>query len=317
MVCRLKGMERFEADLRPDARWVSHGDANGERSVYGLARRIVAFSHPAIIAQLESVMGLEAWGLEVWMVLALAALIAGFVDAVVGGGGLIQVPALFSSLPSASAASLLGTAKLSSIAGTSLAAWRYLRAVRLDGAVVSAAVLGAAGFSWMGAAVVSWMPRHWADPVILVLLIVVAAATLRRREMGLEHRPRWQGRKAWFPAFMTGGCIGFYDGFFGPGTGAFLIFIFVRAFRYDFLHASAVSKLVNWVTNFSALAFFVPAGQVLWLTGALMAVCNVTGAWLGTRMAIRGGSAWVRRLFLVVLLVMIARMAWSVVQRWI
>lgn len=262
-------------------------------------------------------MGLEAWGLEVWVVLALAALLAGFVDAVVGGGGLIQVPALFSSLPTASAASLLGTAKLSSIAGTSLAAWRYLRTVRLDGGVVIAALSGAAAFSWMGAAVVSWMPRHWADPLILVLLILVAVATLRRRSMGLEHQPRWQGRAAWLPAFLTGGCIGFYDGFFGPGTGAFLIFIFVRAFRYDFLHASAISKLVNWVTNFSALAFFVPAGQVLWLTGALMAGCNVLGAWLGTRVAVRGGSVLVRRLFIGVLLVMISRMAWSVFQRWV
>jgi uncharacterized membrane protein YfcA len=274
-----------------------------------------------MIAHLELNMGLQAWGIElggveVWLLLGSAALLAGFVDAVVGGGGLVQVPALFGALPSASAASLLGTAKLSSIAGTTLAAWRYLRSVRLDGVAVLGAVLGAALTAWAGAAVVSLLPRDWADPLILLLLVGVAAVTLRRRAMGLDHSPRWSGRAAWWPAFLTGSAIGFYDGFFGPGTGTLLMFIFVRAFRYDFLHASAISKLVNWVTNCSALAFFIPAGQVIWALGMLMAVCNVGGAWLGTRMAVRGGSGLVRRVFIGVLLVMIARMAWVVAQRW-
>lgn len=259
--------------------------------------------------------GLDGGGLEPWLILGAAALLAGFVDAVVGGGGLIQVPALFSSLPAASAASLLGTAKLSSIAGTSLAAWRYLRVVRLDRSAVVGAMVGAAACAWMGAAVVSWLPRAWADPLVLVLLVVVASATLRQPTLGLVHEPRWAGRAAWWPALLTGGLMGFYDGFFGPGTGALLIFVFVRVFHYDFLHASAISKLVNWVTNLSALAFFVPAGQVIWALGVLMAVCNILGAVLGTRLAVRGGSTWVRRLFIAVLLIMITRMIWVVVQR--
>ena len=321
---RIEGLEGLQTDLGSDSGGVPHGESESQGPVLGQARRIEAFAHLAIIAHLERLMGqlafglgsggLESGGLELWLVLGLAALLAGFVDAVVGGGGLIQVPALFSSLPTASAASLLGTAKLSSIAGTTLAAWRYLRVVRLDPVVAGGAVLGAACCAWLGAAVVSWLPRHWADPMVLVLMVLVAIATLRRREMGLVHEPRWSGKAALVPAVITGGLMGFYDGFFGPGTGAFLIFIFVRSFHYDFLHASAISKLVNWVTNFFALAFFVPAGQVFWALGGLMAACNILGAVLGTRFAVQGGSVWVRRLFIGVLLVMIARMTWVVIQ---
>lgn len=243
--------------------------------------------------------------------LALAAFCAGFVDAVVGGGGLIQLPALFGSLPEASTASLHGTNKLSSVCGTSLAAWRYLRVVRLGWHVMVPAVCVAAVFSFVGAGLVSLIPRLWAQPLVLVLLVVVAAITLRRPTMGLVHEPRLSRRSEWLSALAVGAAIGFYDGFFGPGTGAFLIFIFVRWFGYDFLHASAAAKLVNLTTNLAALSFFLPAGSVLWQAGLLMGACNVAGSWVGTHTAVRRGSGFVRMFFLVLLSIMIVRLGWT------
>jgi uncharacterized membrane protein YfcA len=251
---------------------------------------------------------------EVIALLALCALLAGFVDAVVGGGGLIQVPALFSFVPQGSAAALFGTNKISSIAGTSMAAARYLRSVRLDWNVLGPALLGAAIFSWLGAAAVSLLPRELAQPLVLVLLVVVAVATFRKKELGSVHAPRFSvGRQRWL-GFLTGMTIGFYDGFFGPGTGAFLIFIFVRFFGYDFLHASASSKAVNLMTNFAALAFFLPVGAFFLSAALAMAACNIVGAVIGAHLAVKKGSQFVRRFFLLLLAVLISKMAWSTLE---
>jgi uncharacterized membrane protein YfcA len=158
---------------------------------------------------------------------------------------------------------------------------------------------------------VSLVSRELAQPVILVVLILVAVFTFRRKEFGLHHAPR-RSHRAQLALGLCGGLIlGFYDGALGPGTGAFLIFFFVRVFGYDFLHASAASKAVNWVTNAAALLFFLPMGHVLIGLGLMMAGCNIAGALAGARMAVHRGSGFVRRLFLVVLCFMIARMAWA------
>lgn len=244
------------------------------------------------------------------------AFVAGFVDAVVGGGGLIQIPALFLAYPQASPAALFGTNKLASICGTSVAAWRYLRGVAVpwNGALPAVAAALVAGYG--GAAAVSLMPREWMRPLVLVLLVLVALYTLRRRDFGSVHAPRLgPAAERWMGA-VVGAVIGFYDGFFGPGTGAFLIFAFVRIFGYDFLAASACAKLVNWITNFAALAYFGATGNVVWLVAAGMAAANVGGAALGSRLALAKGSPFVRRFFLVVLSLMIARLGWDTVQAW-
>jgi len=250
-----------------------------------------------------------AWELLVF--LAFAAMAAGFVDSVAGGGGLLQVPALFGSLPQASTASLFGTNKFSSIAGTAWATWRYTRHVRIDWRVGFPAVVAAGIFSWLGASAVSLLSREAAQPLVLVLLVLVAYATLRDRGLGREHAPTLSNKGAFGAALLLGAGIGFYDGFFGPGTGAFLIFVFVRSFGFDFLHASAHAKLVNATTNIGALLYFIPSGEILWLLAVVMAISNVFGATLGTMLAIRKGSAFVRQFFLVLLAVLILRMAWT------
>jgi len=243
--------------------------------------------------------------------LAIAALFAGFIDAVVGGGGLIQIPALFNALPQELPATLFGTNKFSSVFGTSNAAWRYARRVEMPWRTTLPAALAAFACSYLGAMAVAWLPPAMLRPLILLLLVGAAVYTFSRRDFGATHRPQHTGRREFVYAVMLGGGIGFYDGFFGPGTGSFLIFLFVRFFGFDFLHASAASKVVNVATNLAALAFFVPHGHVLPLLAVLMAGCNVLGSFIGAHLALRHGSGFVRKAFLCVVGVFILKFAYD------
>lgn len=241
--------------------------------------------------------------------LAVAALFAGFIDAVVGGGGLIQIPALFSALPREIPATIFGTNKFSSVFGTANAAWRYARRVEMPWRTTLPAAFAAFACSYLGALAVAWLPPAMLRPLILLLLVGAAAYTFSRRDFGTMHRPRHTGRREFAYALVLGGAIGFYDGFFGPGTGSFLIFLFVRFFGFDFLHASAASKVVNVATNLAALGFFIPNGHFLPLLAALMAACNVLGSFIGTHLALRSGSGFVRKVFLCVVAVFIVKFA--------
>lgn len=243
--------------------------------------------------------------------LLLAALLAGFVDAAVGGGGLIQIPALFTVLPRELPATLFGTNKLSSVFGTALAATRYARTVKMPWAATLPAAFAAFAASYGGAMAVAWLPRESLRPLLLVLLIGAAIYTFVRKDFGALHRPLHAGGRERVLAIVLGLLIGFYDGFFGPGTGSFLIFLFIRYFGFDFLHASAASKVVNVATNLAALAFFVPHGHLLPVVALLMAACNMCGALLGTHLALRHGSPFVRKVFLIVVSVLIVRFAWD------
>lgn len=251
----------------------------------------------------DSLMELET------LLLALAALFAGFVDAVAGGGGLVQLPALFTAFPDTQAATLFGTNKGASIWGTAAAASQYVRRVRLPWPALQMALPMAIIGAWSGARTVSLLDANVIRPAVLLLLIGVAIHTFRRRDLGTRHAPRLQGGIERVAAAATGLSLGFYDGIFGPGTGAFLVFVFVRLFGYDFLHASATAKLINLATNAAALAFFVGHGNMLWGIAAVMALCNVTGAVLGSRAALRYGAPFVRQIFLGVVVVLIARLA--------
>jgi uncharacterized membrane protein YfcA len=246
---------------------------------------------------------------RVWLVIAAG--FAGFVDAIVGGGGLIQIPALFSVLPQQSAATLFGTNKLSSVFGTANAAWRYTASVRMPWRTTMTAAVVAFFAAYGGAAAVAWLPREAMRPLILLLLVAAAAYTFWRKDFGALHRPRHAGRREFVLAILVGGVIGFYDGFFGPGTGSFLIFLFIRFFDFDFLHASAAAKVVNVATNLAALAYFVPNGYWLPVIGVFMALANVSGSWIGAHLALKRGAGFVRHIFLLVTVVLIVRFAWD------
>lgn len=248
---------------------------------------------------------------ELLLLLSLAALFAGFIDSVVGGGGLIQIPALFTLLPQESPATLFGTNKSASVFGTANAAFRYARRVDMPWRTTLPAAVAAFAFSFLGAMAVAWLPRETLRPLILALLVGAAAYTFAKKDFGAVHGPKQAGTRELALALVLGATIGFYDGFFGPGTGSFLIFLFIRCFGFDFLHASAAAKIVNVATNLAALAYFVPNGHLLWQAGVAMAVCNVAGSVVGTHLALRHGSAFVRRIFLGVVALLIVRFAWD------
>ena len=155
------------------------------------------------------------------------------------------------------------------------------------------------------------MPRELLRPLILVLLVASAAYTFWRKDFGAIHRPLYAGRRELVYALVMGGAIGFYEGFFGPGAGSLLIFVFIRFFGFDFLHASAAAKVVNMASNLAALCFFIPNGFYLPLVALAMALCNVLGSVIGTHLALRHGSSFVRRVFLLVVCALILKFAWG------
>lgn len=236
------------------------------------------------------------------------AFLAGFVDAVVGGGGLIQVPALLVLLPNHAVATLFGTNKAVSIWGTAYATWRYARDIETPWRSVLPMALAALLFGFVGAATVSRLDNRLLKPVILCAVLLVLAYTLWNKDFGKLHAPRLSAPQQIVIGFLTGAVIGFYDGFLGPGTGSFLVLAFVGLFGFSFLHASASAKAVNVVTNFAALVYFVSHGSVLYKLALPMAVCNVAGSYLGSHLAIRHGAGFVRAMFIVVVGLLVARL---------
>ena len=251
-----------------------------------------------------------------FVLLGCAAFLAGLVDAVVGGGGLIQLPVLFSVFPKEIPATLLGTSKLAGVFGTSAAAVNYARRVRVAWSAAAPAAVAAFALSFAGAYTVTRVPGDFIRSLLPVVLLAVAIYTFRKKDFGSVHAPVHSGVTERWIAVGMGACIGFYDGFFGPGTGSFLMFLFVRFFGFDFLSASAAAKIVNVACNIAALLWFGYSGHVLWLLGVLMAVCQVAGSLVGTKLAIRHGSAFVRKLFLVVVSLLILKTSYDAIVRW-
>lgn len=240
------------------------------------------------------------------------AFLAGFIDSIVGGGGLIQVPAMLVLLPEAPVATVFGTNKLAAISGTLVAARQYASRVQIDWRTVLPAAGAAFVCSFLGARAVSLIDARVMRPLVLVLLVAVAIYTFLRKDFGSIHAPKLDTRRQTLFAVLTGAVLGFYDGFFGPGTGSFLIFAFVGVFGFSFLIASASSKIVNVATNFAALLYFAGTGHIIYKIALPMAACNVLGSLVGTRLATRKGSGFVRVLFLVVVSAIIVRFAYDI-----
>ena len=243
--------------------------------------------------------------------ISLASLLAGLVDSIVGGGGLILLPALFATYPQAAPATLFGTNKSASIWGTAFATVQYSRRVRLPWrALLPAGVAGLLG-SLVGAWTVTQVDPTLFRKALPLLLSVLLLYTLARKELGQAHAPRFAGQREALVASGIGLVIGFYDGFFGPGTGSFLVFAWVRLLGYDFLHASASAKFINTATNFSALMLFAWQGHVWWHLALAMALANIAGSLIGTRLALQHGAGFVRQVFILVVLALICKTAWD------
>ena len=240
-----------------------------------------------------------------------AAFLAGLVDAVVGGGGLVLIPALFMALPQVAPATILGTNKFAAIFGTASAARRYSLRIQVPWRAALPTAIAAFVFSYVGAMSVALMPKGLLRPLVLVMLVAVAVYTFSRKDFGSvdENRPHTRSDTWW--SLVVGAAIGFYDGFFGPGAGSFLLFLFIRFFGFDFLRASAAAKIVNVATNGAALIYFSATGHVLWGVAVLLAMFNVGGALTGSRLALRYGSGFVRKVFLGVATALIGKFGYD------
>ncbi len=246
---------------------------------------------------------------------AVASLLAGFVDAVVGGGGLILVPALFSVYPNAAPATLFGTNKGAAIWGTAWATHQYAKRVSLPWLALMPAAGAALIGSFAGAWAVTQVDPSGLRKALPAILLGVLLYTLAKKDLGRHHAPRHETTTQTLIASAIGLTIGFYDGFFGPGTGSFFVFLFVRLLGFDFLHASATAKLLNTATNFAALVLFAAKGHVWWHVAAVMAVANVLGSLVGTRMALAKGAGFVRGMFVVVVSLLILKTGYDAFLR--
>ena len=246
------------------------------------------------------------------VLLVLAGFVAGWVDAVVGGGGLVQLPALL-LIPGISPVQALATNKLAGIMGTSVSAVTYYRRVQPDmstaGPMALAALVGAAG----GAALAGLLPREVFLPVVLVALVGVLVYTVARPTVGRATALRFTGRRHLVVACAIGCGIGAYDGLLGPGTGTFLVIALVGVLGYAFLQASAQAKIVNAATNLGALIVFTLQGAPLWRLGLMVGAANIVGSYVGARTAVARGSTFVRVVFVVVVSALILRLGWQLV----
>ncbi|MGH3361998.1 MAG: TSUP family transporter [Nocardioides sp.] len=254
--------------------------------------------------------------LTVLALLALAALAAGFVDAVVGGGGLIQLPALLLGLPGATPVEILATNKVSSFCGTTVSSATYYRRVRPDPRTFLPLMALAFVGSALGAVVAFFIPASAFDPIVLVVLVVVGVYVLLKPRLGEVTVLRFAGHRHTVAAMLTGFAVGFYDGALGPGTGSFFVFTLVGLLGYNFLEASAKARLANWATNLASLCVFVPQGVVLWKIGLVMGACNLVGGYLGARTAVSRGARFVRVFFIVVVSTFVIRIGGGVLGLW-
>ena len=248
-------------------------------------------------------------------IVTLASLFAGCVDAIVGGGGLILVPALFGVFPGAAPATLLGTNKATGIWGTGWATLQFARRVQLPWRALAPAAGVALLGSFAGAWTLTLVSAEGLRKALPIVLLAVLVYTVLRKDMGITHAPSRSGRAQVAIACAIGAVIGFYDGFFGPGAGSFFVFAFVRLLGFDFLNASASAKLLNVATNFAALVLLASKGHVWWHVAAVMAVANVLGSLLGTRLALKHGAGFVRIAFIVVVSALILKTGWDAFLR--
>jgi uncharacterized protein len=240
------------------------------------------------------------------------AFLAGFIDAMVGGGGLVQLPAMFILLPHLSLAQTLATNKTANFLGTTVSAVQYLKRVKIDWALLTPIIITAFIGAFSGALLVSHISKDDFMPVIIFVLLLVLAYTLWKKNLGLDHslKPHSKTTASVYGS-LIGLAIGFYDGLIGPGTGSFLIFAFIIVYGYNFLYASASAKMINWVTNVAAISFFLFGGHIQWQIAIPVGAANMIGSYAGSHMAMKKGSGFIRVFFICIVLLLIVRLGWS------
>ena len=238
--------------------------------------------------------------------------VAGFIDAVVGGGGLIQIPALLIALPKTSLPTIFGTNKIAALAGTSISALQYSKRIKFNYKLLFTIAICAGLASFLGAKVVSYINVNTLKPIILIVLIAIAIYTFLKKDLGSVQTKRLSFERQLIYGSLIGLAVGFYDGFFGPGTGSFFVLGFVVILGFEFLQASAYSKIINCMTNITALIVFVRQGNYLLELAIIMSVCNISGSLIGTMLALKKGNTFVRSFFFVIVTLMIMRYGYDI-----
>lgn len=241
-------------------------------------------------------------------ILIVLGFLAGFIDSAVGGGGLISLPALlFVGLPPALA---LGTNKLAGTMGAVTSAVSFLKSGKIEFSLVKFLVPLSLLGSIAGASLVHFMPSAFLRPLVIVMLIAVTIYTLFKRDIGRESRYVRAGKKALTAACLTAAALGFYDGFFGPGTGSFLIIAFLFM-GFDFIESAGNAKALNLASNIGALSTFAILGAIVYAYGLVLGAAMMIGAVVGSQFAIRKGVAFIRPIYICVTFVMIGKQVWT------
>ena len=251
------------------------------------------------------------YSVQTIITLVIFSFIAGLIDAVVGGGGLVQTPALLINFPNSPLATILGTSKIAMLSGTSVAAYKYSKRIKFDFTLLFIIAFFASSASFFGAKAVSFINANTVKPLILILLVIIAVYTFFKKDLGSVETKTLPRNKQIIFGSLIGLVVGFYDGFFGPGAGSFFALGFVVILGFEFITASAYSKIINCFTNISALSVFIRQGNYLLDIAILMAVCNILGSIVGTKIALKKGNSFVRIIFLIVVTMMILRYAYD------
>lgn len=246
------------------------------------------------------------------VLLAVFAFLAGFIDAVVGGGGLIQLPALLVSITNVSLPTIFGTNKIAALSGTSIAAFRYAKRIRINYKLLAPIILAAVFASYLGAKLVTYIDVNTLKPIVLIILVVIAVYTFLKKDLGSQPSKSLTFSKQIKYGVLIACIVGFYDGFFGPGTGSFFVLGFVTILGFEFVTASAYSKIINCTTNIGALIVFIKNGDYIVALAILMSICNILGNFFGTKMAFKKGNGFIRVIFLVVVTLMIFKYGYDI-----
>jgi uncharacterized membrane protein YfcA len=254
---------------------------------------------------------------EVWLyvLICAGALFAGFIDAVVGGGGLVQVPLLLILFPQMSHVQVIATNRFASLAGTSVAAFHYIRSVGVDTAVVITAGITSAITAFGGTFVMKLIAPEVFKPILLFVIVVLAIYTFIKKDFGIDHAPKYTGKRLLFVCGCIGAVLGFYNGFIGPGTGSLLVFSLVSMAGMSFLHASSSAKIINAIADAASLVGFLMSKAVVFKLAIPMMLSNMLGSYIGSKAAILKGNAFIRYIFLLVMLILIARLGWDVYHK--
>jgi uncharacterized membrane protein YfcA len=246
------------------------------------------------------------------ILLCIASFAAGFIDAIVGGGGLIQTPVALILLPNVSVSSIIGTLKVPAFSGTSFAACQYLKKVDMNWKLLGIMMILAFPSAFVGSTLLTYVSNDFMKPLLLVVLSLLVIYTYAQKNFGQHIVKTHSARTQILYAVLISIVVGFYDGFIGPGTGSFLVLAFIALMGFDFLHASANAKMVNLATNFGSICLFMLKGKILWVIAIPMAFCNAFGGWLGAKLAINKGNKFIRIFFLVVVIGTLIRFAYDV-----